>query len=142
MLRIINKGRMTKRWRKGKEKEEMKGGGSAIQHQRKSTGRKPGDSWRVVTSQAVGLDHIRESTDTKAKSSLCPWHCCPECQKCLLLLFCWFSTLGHVPDEKTSQPSRHQRSLPCPSCPSESSEGPPESALSCGKGHSSPEDSP
>lgn len=57
----------TKRWREGKEKEEIKGGGSAIQHQRKSTGRKPGDSWREVTSQAVGLDHIRESTDTKAK---------------------------------------------------------------------------
>lgn len=71
----------TKRWRKEKEKEEMKGGGSAIQHQSRSTSRMPGDSWRVVTSQAVGLDHIRESTDTKAKSSLCPWHCCPECHK-------------------------------------------------------------
>lgn len=86
---------------KGERKEEMKGAGSAIQHQRKSTG----DSWRVATSQAVGLDHIRESTDTKAKSSLCPWHCCPECQKCLLLLFCWFSTVGCVPDEKTPSPA-------------------------------------
>lgn len=46
-------------------KEEMKGGGSAIQHHQRSTGRMSGDSWRVVTSQAVGLDHIRESTDTK-----------------------------------------------------------------------------
>lgn len=51
----------TKRWRKGKEKEELKGEGSRkeavpIQHQRRSTDRKPGDSWRVVTSQAVGLE--------------------------------------------------------------------------------------
>lgn len=44
----------------GEQKGENEGrrhleGGSATQHQRRSTGRKPGDSWREGTSQAVGL---------------------------------------------------------------------------------------
>jgi len=46
---------------KGEGKGENKGrreleGGSAIQHQRRSTEWMPGDSWREVTSQAVGLE--------------------------------------------------------------------------------------
>lgn len=128
----------TKRWIKGKEKKEMKGRGSAIQHQRRSTGRKLGDS--LVTSQAVGLDHIRSQLTAKQSPACAPGMAALNAWKCLLLLFCWFSTVGHVPDKKL--PAQHQRPLPCPSCPEESTEGCSESALSCGKGHSSPEASP
>ena len=53
--------REDKEMEKVEEKGENEGrrqleGGSATQHQRRSTERKPGDSWREVTSQAVGLE--------------------------------------------------------------------------------------
>lgn len=103
MLRVSNKGRQSD----GEWGRKKRNGGRRQCHS--ASGEKHREeAWgqlESVTSQAVGLEHIRESTDTRAKPSLCPWHCCPECQDVPSAPFLLVLHIGRVPDEKPPSPA-------------------------------------